>query len=165
MFEQVLVVISTDTKVWNLLVQRWEQWKEQLGILCQVLWPSQGKLTFASGFTPWLENYRRRQWHTTPVLLPGKSLGRRSLVGYSPWGRKESDSTEWLHFPFSLSCIGERNGDPLQCSCLENPRDGGAWWAAVHGVTQSRTWLKRLSSSSSRESAICSSHEIKTRGI
>ena len=52
--------------------------------------------------------------------------------------------TEWLHFHFSLSCIGEGNGNPLQCSCLENPRDGGAWWAAVYGVTQSRTRLKRL---------------------
>ena len=57
--------------------------------------------------------------------------------------------TERLHFHFSLSCIGEGNGNPLQCSCLENPRDGGAWWAAVYGVAQSRTRLKRLSSSSS----------------
>ena len=56
--------------------------------------------------------------------------------------------TERLHFPFSLSCIGEGNGNPLQCPCLENPRDGGAWWAAVCGVAQSRTRLKRLSSSS-----------------
>ena len=71
---------------------------------------------------------RRRQWHPTPVLLPGKSHGQRSLVGCSPWGREESDMTERLHFPFSLSCIGEGNGNPLQCSCLENPRDGGAWW-------------------------------------
>ena len=81
------------------------------------------------------------------VLLPGKSHGRRSLVGCSPWGRSESDTTERLHFHFSLSCIGEGNGNPLQCSCLENPRDGRAWWAAVYGVAQSRTWLKRLSSS------------------
>ena len=64
-------------------------------------------------------------------------------------GSIESDKTEWLHFHFSLSCIGEGNGNPLQCSCLENPRDGGAWWAAVYGVAQSRTRLKRLSSSSS----------------
>ena len=55
--------------------------------------------------------------------------------------------TEWLHFHFSLSCIGEGNGNPLQCPCLENPRDGGAWWAAVCAVAQSRTQLKRLSSS------------------
>ena len=68
---------------------------------------------------------RRRQWHPTPVLLPGKSHGRRSLVGCSPWGCKESDTTEQLHFHFSLSCIGEGNGNPLQCSCLENPRDWG----------------------------------------
>ena len=77
----------------------------------------------------------RRQWHLTPVLLPGKSHGWRSLVGCSPWGHQESDTTEQLHFHFSLSCIGEGNGNPLQCSCLENPRDGGAWWAAVYGVT------------------------------
>ena len=92
---------------------------------------------------------RRRQWHPTPVLLPGKSHGWRSLVGYSPRGREESDMTEQLHFLFSPSCVGEGNGNPLQCSCLENPRDGGAWWAAVYGVTQSQTRLKWLSSSSS----------------
>ena len=91
---------------------------------------------------------RRRQWHPTPVLLPGKSHGQRSLVGCSPWGREESDTTERLHFRFSLSCIGEGNGNPLQYSCLENPRYGGAWWAAVYGVAQSRTRLKWLSSSS-----------------
>ena len=91
----------------------------------------------------------RRQWHPTPVLLPGKSHGRRGLVGCSPWGHEESYTTARLHFHFSLSCIGEGNGNPLQCSCLENPRDGGAWWVAVYGVAQSRTRLKRLSSSSS----------------
>ena len=91
---------------------------------------------------------RRRQWHPTPVLLPGKSHGRRSLVGCNPWGREELDTTEQLHFHFSLSCIGEGNGNPLQCSCLENPRDGGAWRTAVYGVAQSQTRLKRLSSSS-----------------
>ena len=88
-----------------------------------------------------------RQWHPTPALLPGKSHGRRSLVGCSPWGCQESDTTEQLHFHFSLSFIGEGNGNPLQCSCLENPRDGGAWWAAVCGVAQSWTRLKWLSSS------------------
>ena len=86
----------------------------------------------------------RRQWHPTPVLLPGKSHGWRRLVGCSPWGRKESDMTERLHFHFSLSCTGEGNGNPLQCSCLENPRDGGAWWAAVYGNTQSWTRLSDL---------------------
>ena len=64
-------------------------------------------------------------------------------------GSLESDTTERLHFQFSLSCIGEGNGNPLQCSCLKNPRDGGAWWAAIYGVAQSRTRLKQLSSSSS----------------
>ena len=84
----------------------------------------------------------RRQLQPTPVLLPGKSHGRRSLVGYSPWDHEELDMTERLHFHFSLSCIGEGNGNPLPCCCLENPRDGGAWWAAVYGVAQSRTLLK-----------------------
>ena len=77
----------------------------------------------------------RRHWHPTPVLLPGKSHGWRSLVGCSPWGCEESDTTERLHFHFSLPCIGEGNGNPLQCSCLEEPRDGEAWWAAFYGVT------------------------------
>ena len=91
----------------------------------------------------------RRQWQATPVLLPRKSHGWRSLVGCSPWGRYKSDSTERLHFHFSLSHNAEGNGNPLQCSCLENPRDGRAWWAAIYGVAQSRTQLKQLSSSSS----------------
>ena len=91
------------------------------------------------------------RWHPTPVLLPGKSHGQRSLVGCSPWGREESDTTEQLYFHFSLSYIGEGNGNPLQCSCLENPRDGGAWWAAVYGVPQSRTRLMRLSSSKQQQ--------------
>ena len=97
---------------------------------------------------------QRRRWHPTPVLLPGKSHGWRSPVGCSPWGRSESDTTERLHFYFSPSCIGEGNGNPLQCSCLENPRDGGAWWAAVYGVAQSWTRLKRLSSSSSSKNNV-----------
>ena len=91
---------------------------------------------------------QRRQWQPTPVLLPGKSHGWRSLVRCSPWGHGESHTTERLHFHFSLSSTGEGNGNPLQCSCLENPRDGGAWWAAVYGVSQSQTRLKWLSSSS-----------------
>ena len=93
--------------------------------------------------------------------MPGKSHGWRSLVGCSPWGCCKSDTTEWLHFHFSLSCIGEGNGNPLRCSCLENPRDRGAWWAAVYGVAQSGTGLKRLSSSSSSLSKIleCLTHK------
>ena len=95
-----------------------------------------------------LELERRRRWHPTPVLLPGESM-----VGGAWWaairGVTTSRTCEQLHFHFSLSHIGEGNGNPLQCSCLENPRDGGAWWAAVYGVAQSRTRLKRFSSSSS----------------
>ena len=86
--------------------------------------------------------------------------GWRSLVGCSPWDREESDMTERLQFHFSRSCIGEGNGSPLQCSCLENPRDRGAWWTAVYGVAQRRTQLKRLSSSSSS-----SNHVWAPRGV
>ena len=83
-------------------------------------------------FDPWVGKIPwRRKWQPTPVFLPGKSHGLRSLVGCSPWGCKESDTTERLPFHFLLSCIGEGNGNPLQCSCLENPRDQGAWCAAV----------------------------------
>ena len=79
-------------------------------------------------------------WRIPWTEEPGRLQSKGSL---------ESDMTERLHFHFSLSFIGEGNGNPLQCSCLENPRDGGAWWAAVSGVAQSQTWLKQLSSSSS----------------
>ena len=108
--------------------------------------------------------HRRRRWHPTPVLLPGKSHGWRSLVGCSPCGLEESDTTERLHFHFSLSIIGEGNGNPLQCSCLENPRDGGAWWAAVYGVAQSWTRLKQLSSSSSSSSSQIHNGQCRERG-
>ena len=80
-------------------------------------------------------------------------------------GSLESDTTERLHFHFSLSCIGEGNGNPLQCSCLENPRDGEAWWAAVYGVAQSRTRLKRLSRSSSQYSCLENSMDRGAYGL
>ena len=99
-------------------------------------------------------HHQGRWWHPTPVLLPGKSHWWRSLVGCSPWGHEELGMIEQLHFDFSLSCIEEGKGNPLQCSCLENPRDGGAWWAAVYGVAQSWTRLKRLSSSSSSNALV-----------
>ena len=85
------------------------------------------------------KGFWRRQWHPTPVLLPGKSHGRRSLVGCSPRGRKETDTTERLHFHFSLSCIGEGNGNPLQYSCLENPRDRSVVGCRLWGLTESDT--------------------------
>ena len=116
--------------------------------------------TWFPGISGAKESGRRRRWHPTPVLLPGKSCGWRSLVCCSPWGHKESDTTEKLPFHFSLSCIGEGNGNPLQCSCLENPRDGGAWWAAISGVAQSRTRLKRLSSSSSSKESACNAGHL-----
>ena len=89
--------------------------------------------------------YRRRQWHPTPVLLPGRSHGWRSLLGCSPWGREESYWTARFHFHFSLSCVGEGNGNPLQCSCLESPRDGGGLvgcrlWGRAELDTTEMTW-------------------------
>ena len=119
-------------------------------------------------FTRW-----RRKWQPHSSVLALKSHGQRSLESCSPWGRWGSDTTERLHFHFSLSCIREGNGNPLQCSCLENPRDGGAWWAAVSGVAQSWTWLKWLSSGSSsniegveehRRWKITQSDELRKRG-
>ena len=94
------------------------------------------------------------QWHPTPVLLPRKSHGWRSLIGCSPWGHWGSDTTERLPFHFSLSCIGEGNGNPHQCSCLENPRDrepGGLLSMRSHSWTR----LKRLSSSSRPHMFVC----------
>ena len=143
------VLHSICQQIWK--TQQWPQdWKRSVFIPT----PKKGNAKECSNYcTIALISHasQRRQWHPTPVLLPGKSHGWRSLVGCSPWGLKELDTTERLHFHFSLftSCIGEGNGNPLQCSCLENPRDRGAWWAAVYGVAQSRTRLKRLSSSSS----------------
>ena len=85
--------------------------------------------------------------------------------GLQSMGSLESDMTERLHFHFSLSCIGEGNGKPLQCSCLENPRDGEAWWAVVSGVAQSRTQLKRLSSSSSSSIPYNKSRRVEKIGV
>ena len=99
-------------------------------------------MTQFHSFYGWvIAHCRRRRWHPTPVLLPGKSHGWSSLVGCNPWGCKELDTTEQPHFHFSVSCIQEGNGNPLQYFCLENPMDGAAWWAAVHGVTKGRTRL------------------------
>ena len=98
-------------------------------------------------------------------LLPGKSHGWRSLVSCSPWGCEELDTAERLHFHFSLSYIGEGNDNPLQYSCLENPRDRGAWCTVVYGVTQSRTRLKRLSSSSSSSQELVMEREAWSAAV
>ena len=101
---------------------------------------------------PWILGYehlsrleRRRQWHPTSVLLPGKSHGWKSLVGCSPWSRLESDTTEQLHFHFSRSCIGEGSGNPLQCFCLENGQGQGSLvgchlWGLTESDTTEATW-------------------------
>ena len=131
-------------------------WEEMSFIQPPETFPQFQKADENSFLTERGENEERKEKQSrssNAAILPGESHGWRSLVGCSPWSREESDTTGQLHFPFSLSCIGEGNGNPLQCSCLENPRDGGAWWAAVYGVAQSRTRLKRLSSSSSSSSA------------
>ena len=103
---------------------------------------------FLGNYRPVIVLVQRRQWQPTPVLLPGKSHGPEGPGGLQSMGSLGVTHDWALHFHFSPSCIGEGNGNPLQCSCLENPMDGGAWWAAVYGVTQSRTRLERLSSSS-----------------
>ena len=102
---------------------------------CLMIWPEKAMAPYSS-------------------TLAWKILWTEEPGSCSPRGCEESDTTEWLHFHFSLSCTGEGNGNSLQCSCLENPRDGGAWWAAVYGVAQSRTRLKGLSSSSSHVSSL-----------
>ena len=100
----------------------------QGGLTCCSPWVSESDMTRRLNnkyhLTYIIVNVWRRRWHPTPVLLPEKSHGQRSLVGCSPWGHEESDSTERLHSHFSLSCTGEGNGNPLQCFCMENPRDG-----------------------------------------
>ena len=98
-------------------------------------------LTRLSDF-PFTFHFHALEKAMTTHSIVGESRGRGSLVGYRLWGHTELDTTERLLFHFSLSCIGEGNGNPLQHSCLENPRDRGAWWATVYGVTQSRTPLK-----------------------
>ena len=108
-------------------------------------WRQEKKGTTEDEMVGW---HRRLDGHEFEQA-PGDGKGQGSLACCSLWGCKESGTTERLHFHFSPSCFGEGNGNPLQCSCLENPRDGGAWWAAIYGVAQSQTWLKRLSSSSS----------------
>ena len=93
------------------------------------------------GMIPW-----RKEWQPTPVFLPGEFHGQRSLAGYSPWGRKESDMTERLHSLHSLHTLSlEKEMATHSCSCLENPMDRGAWRSVVNGVAESRTRLKWLS--------------------
>ena len=123
-------------------------WMEEPGRL-QSMRSLRVRHDWATSLSPFTFMHWRRKRQPTPVFLPRESQGRGSLVGCHLWGRTESDTTERLDFHLSLSCIGEGNGNPLQCSCLENPRDGRAWWAAVYGVAQSWTQLKRLSSSNS----------------
>ena len=136
-------VICVESRSSNICCHFWGKKKMRGNLLNQA---SLLSLRLKKVHLSWV--YWRRQWHPTPVLLPGKSHGQRSLVGCSPWSPWELDTTERPHFHFSLSYIGEGNGNPLQCSCLENPRVEGAWWAAMYGVAQSRTRLKWLSSSS-----------------
>ena len=168
-FGSIFLLVTKTPVIWGLLTTLIEDVKFQLEVIAMA--PHSSTLAWK---IPWMEEpgrlqsmrslgvghdwatsfwlftfiHWRRKWQPTPVFLPGESQGRGSLVGCSPWGCEESYTIAWLHFHFSLSCIGEGNGNPLQCSCLENPKDWGAWWASISGVAQSRTRLKRLSSSS-----------------
>ena len=94
------------------------------------------------GYNGCLREYEEKAMAPHSSTLAWKIPWMEELGGLQSMGSLESGTTERLHFHFSFSCIGEENGNPLQYSCLENPRDGGAWWAAVCGVTQSRTRLK-----------------------
>ena len=117
------------------------------GLLTPVFWPEEfhGQRMLA-GYSSW--NCKESDTTEESAVAPYSSTlaweipWMERLVGCSPWGHEELDTTEWFHFSFSLSCNGEGHGIPLQCSCLENPRDGGTWWAAVYGVAQSWTRLK-----------------------
>ena len=134
--DDTTLMAESEEELKNLLMKVKEK-SEKLGLKLDI---QKTKIMASSPITSWqidretMETVRDfiflgskvRQWHPTPVLLPGKSHGWRSLVGCSLWGREESDMTERLHFHFFLSCTGEGNGNPLQCSCLENARDGGA---------------------------------------
>ena len=127
-----------------------------------------GLLTALHWSDSWTFDWKRLEKTLEKAVAPHSSTlawrphGRRSLVGCSPWGLEESDTTERLPFHFSLSCFGEGNGNPLQHSCLENPRDRGAWWAAVYGVAQSQTRLKQLSSSSSSSRGLSRYVQLRT---
>ena len=104
--------------------------KEMYAKITLLLAQSKDGLDQVLSFSSWDQRQSKgqvkSQWHTFLPNLDPSQYG-------SPWGCKESDTTEWLHFHFSLSCVGEGNGNPLQCSCLENPRDRGAWWVPSMG--------------------------------
>ena len=133
--DAVKVLHSMCQQTWK--TQQWPQdWKGQFSFQSQRKAMPKNVQSTTQLHPSHMPTWRRQP---TPVLLPGKPHGWRNLLGCSPWGHEESDTTDRLHFYFSLSCIGEGNGNPLQCSCLENPRDGVAWWAACSGVTLSWT--------------------------
>ena len=112
-------LMNSSTLAWKI------PWTEEPGRL-QSVGLQRVRHNWANSLSLFTFMHWRRKWQPIPVFLPGESQGQGSLVSCSPWGCEESDMTERIHFHFSLSCIGEGNGNPLQCSCLENPRDGGA---------------------------------------
>ena len=119
-------------------------WTEESGRL-QSMGSRRVRHIWATSLSLFTIMHWRRNWQPTTVFLPGESCGQRSLVGVCLW---IAQSQTWLKRLSMHACVGEGNGNPFQCSCLESPRDGGAWWAAVYGVAQSRTRLKPLNSSS-----------------
>ena len=141
--DDTTLMAESEEELKNLLMKVKEE-SEKAGLKLNI---HKTKIMASGSITSWQidgETVESREGNGTPLQYSclEKSHGWRSLVGYSPWGRTELDTTEQIPFHFSLSCTGEGNGNPLQCSCLENPRDGGAWWASVYGVAQSRTRLK-----------------------
>ena len=131
---------------WDLLLN----WRPSVRLRCHLLGLSpEWFVTLFSLFFAWLTLCRRRQWHPTPVLLPGKSHGRRGLVGCSPWVPRSQTRLSDFTFTFHFHALEKEMATHSSILALENPRDGGAWWAAVYGVAWSRTRLKWLSSSSS----------------
>ena len=141
------IQVVTHTSHWLAIKQRFLQPPPWVWLVCQSGWQNSEKHC-----TYWITVYYGLLWKATEKAMATHSS---TLAWKIPWteepgGLQSMRSLRVGHdFHFSLSCIGEGNGNPLQCSCLENPRDGGAWWAAVYGVAQSRTRLKWLSSSSS----------------
>ena len=147
--------LGDNIQLWHTPFPIWNQSVVSGPVLTVASWPAYRFLKWQvrwSGIPISFRILHSLLWSTEKAMAPHSS----TLAWKIPWTEEPGssmgslrDMTKRLHFHLLLSCIGEGNGNLLQCSCLENPRDGGAWWAAIYGVTQSQTLLKWLSSSSS----------------